>query len=150
VLPRAVFCTPALVGLHPDEPTEDIVDAAWLLGKPCAVVPCCVFPSLFPHRRARAPAASAAACSDAEAGVLVAAAAAADSGALVVTYPQFMQYLEAKCDGQMQRAYLGMEGRNRVLFWMPPGPAASVGASYGVDVRSADDAGGVYDETSAC
>ena len=31
--------------------TEPIVDVACRLGKPFAVVPCCVFPRLFPHRR---------------------------------------------------------------------------------------------------
>ena len=40
-----------VVGLHPDEATDAIVDAALAAGKPFAVVPCCVFPSLFPHRR---------------------------------------------------------------------------------------------------
>ena len=41
----------ALVGLHPDQATDGIVDAAVRFGKPFAVVPCCVFPSLFPQRR---------------------------------------------------------------------------------------------------
>jgi hypothetical protein len=31
--------------MHPDEATEPIVDAAVLLRKPFAVVPCCVFPT---------------------------------------------------------------------------------------------------------
>ena len=40
-----------LVGLHPDQATEAIVDVALSLGIPFAVVPCCVFPKLFPQRR---------------------------------------------------------------------------------------------------
>ena len=40
-----------LVGMHPDQATEPVVDAAIALGKPFAVVPCCVFPELFPDRR---------------------------------------------------------------------------------------------------
>src|SRR5688500_3796078 len=40
-----------VVGLHPDQATELIVDFALKHGKPFAVVPCCVFPALFPHRR---------------------------------------------------------------------------------------------------
>eukprot|EP00404_Azadinium_spinosum_P059206 CAMPEP_0180699200 /NCGR_PEP_ID=MMETSP1038_2-20121128/4428_1 /TAXON_ID=632150 /ORGANISM="Azadinium spinosum, Strain 3D9" /LENGTH=373 /DNA_ID=CAMNT_0022730815 /DNA_START=136 /DNA_END=1255 /DNA_ORIENTATION=- len=39
------------VGLHPDQATEGIVDAALERGLAFAVVPCCVYPSLFPNRR---------------------------------------------------------------------------------------------------
>jgi hypothetical protein len=39
-----------LVGLHPDECTEDILDTALLYGKPVTIVPCCVFPQMFPDR----------------------------------------------------------------------------------------------------
>ena len=42
-----------LVGLHPDQPTEDIVDAALRYHKSVAVVPCCVYPDLFSERRLR-------------------------------------------------------------------------------------------------
>lgn len=41
----------AIVGMHPDEATEAIVDVALACGKPFAVVPCCVFTRLFPDRR---------------------------------------------------------------------------------------------------
>lgn len=40
-----------IVGMHPDEPTGAIVDCAVALGKPFAVVPCCVFPERFVNRR---------------------------------------------------------------------------------------------------
>ena len=40
----------AVVGLHPDQATGAIVDCGLVLNKPWAVVPCCVFPSLFPGR----------------------------------------------------------------------------------------------------
>mmetsp|Transcript_15359 Transcript_15359/g.36822 ORF Transcript_15359/g.36822 Transcript_15359/m.36822 type:complete len:148 (+) Transcript_15359:40-483(+) len=40
-----------LLGLHPDECTEDIVDAAIEHDLSFAIVPCCVFPDLFPTRR---------------------------------------------------------------------------------------------------
>ena len=33
-----------IVGMHPDEATEEIVDVALHHGKPFAIVPCCVFP----------------------------------------------------------------------------------------------------------
>lgn len=39
-----------LAGLHADEATEIIVDVALETGKPFAIVPCCVFPRLFPNR----------------------------------------------------------------------------------------------------
>jgi hypothetical protein len=39
-----------VIGMHPDEATETIVDEAIQAGKPFAVVPCCVFPKLFPDR----------------------------------------------------------------------------------------------------
>lgn len=40
-----------VLGMHPDECTEAIVDAALAARVPFAVVPCCVFTRLFPHRR---------------------------------------------------------------------------------------------------
>ncbi|KAG2440768.1 hypothetical protein HXX76_003624 [Chlamydomonas incerta] len=46
-----------VVGLHPDQATDSILDFALDRGKPFAIVPCCVFPRLFPHRRLRQPAA---------------------------------------------------------------------------------------------
>lgn len=40
-----------LVGMHPDEATEAIVDLAVAARKPFALLPCCVFPSRFHSRR---------------------------------------------------------------------------------------------------
>jgi hypothetical protein len=40
----------AVVGLHPDQATGAIVDCGLVMNKPWAVVPCCVFPSRYPHR----------------------------------------------------------------------------------------------------
>ena len=47
-LAREASC---IVGMHPDQATEGIVDAALQAGCPFAVVPCCVFPTLFAARR---------------------------------------------------------------------------------------------------
>eukprot|EP00961_Rhodomonas_salina_P052194 700656-Rhodomonas_salina.1 len=44
-----------LVGMHPDQATEPLVDFCLGSGKPFAVVPCCVFATLFPGRRFRPP-----------------------------------------------------------------------------------------------
>lgn len=41
-----------IVALHADEATEAACDAALKYGKPFAIVPCCVFPDLFPNRPA--------------------------------------------------------------------------------------------------
>ena len=79
-----------LIGMHPDQATEPIIDAALQLGKPFAVVPCCVYPNLFPSRRL-------------------------PNGEPVVSYDDFIQYLLAK-DDSIQVQYLNFQGRNRVLF----------------------------------
>jgi hypothetical protein len=39
-----------IVGFHPDQATDACIDLAKVLNIPFAVVPCCVFPSEFPHR----------------------------------------------------------------------------------------------------
>jgi hypothetical protein len=80
-----------LVGLHPDQATEAIVDQAISFGIPFAVVPCCVFPRLFPWRR------------------LV-------SGQKVKTCGGFLRFLRAK-HIDIETTTLDFEGRNRVLFW---------------------------------
>jgi hypothetical protein len=79
-----------LVGMHPDQATEPIIDAALSLNKPFAVVPCCVFPDLFPER----------------VGV---------DGAPVRSYAQFLEYLRSKDPG-IETAYLPFQGRSRVLY----------------------------------
>lgn len=40
-----------IVGFHPDQATDYAIELARVLEVPYAVVPCCVFPSEFPHRR---------------------------------------------------------------------------------------------------
>ncbi|ORX62757.1 hypothetical protein DM01DRAFT_1297529 [Hesseltinella vesiculosa] len=87
-----------LVGLHPDEATEPIVDQALRLGKPFAVVPCCVFARHFRHR-------------------LLA------SGEPVATTQDLIQYICEKdtgtFGGTIQTAYLNFEGKNQVVYWIP-------------------------------
>eukprot|EP00192_Tetraselmis_astigmatica_P009072 CAMPEP_0117651542 /NCGR_PEP_ID=MMETSP0804-20121206/2150_1 /TAXON_ID=1074897 /ORGANISM="Tetraselmis astigmatica, Strain CCMP880" /LENGTH=663 /DNA_ID=CAMNT_0005457531 /DNA_START=197 /DNA_END=2191 /DNA_ORIENTATION=+ len=83
----------ALVGMHPDQATEAIVDEAIAAGKPFAVVPCCVFPRIFGSRKL-------------------------PDGSQVVTYKQFVDYLLAK-DKRICLAYLPFVGRNKVLY-IPP------------------------------
>jgi len=81
-----------LIGLHSDEATEAIVDAALHHGVHFAVVPCCAFPSRFPHRTL-------------------------ESGGPVASTAQFLKYLKAKApEGLIRQAWLPFEGRNAVLY----------------------------------
>jgi hypothetical protein len=84
----------ALVGMHPDQATEPIVDQALARGKPFAVVPCCVF------------AREAAAAGNVR---------RTPEGKEVSTYEELVDYLAAK-DLGIRRAYLGFRGRNCVLY----------------------------------
>lgn len=81
-------------GLHPDQATEPIVDQAIKLGKPFAVVPCCVFSKEFPERRL-------------------------PDGKPVFSYEDFVTYLKAKTPG-IESAFLPFSGKNQVLFWRGP------------------------------
>ena len=84
----------ALIGMHPDQATEPIVDLALRHGKPFAVVPCCVF-----AREAKA------------AGRV----RRTPAGEEVTTYEELVEYLAAKSP-DIQRAFLGFRGRNVVLY----------------------------------
>jgi hypothetical protein len=91
----SVWCGCSVVlGMHPDEATEDIVDLALAHDKPFAVVPCCVFWRRDPHRRT-------------------------SSGRQVRTWEQFCEYLVGK-DERIQVATLPFPGRNTVLFSLGP------------------------------
>lgn len=79
-----------LVGMHPDQATEAIIDAALELGVPFAVVPCCTFPDMFPHRKTA-------------------------DGEPVATYSQLIDYLMRK-DPSIQKTFLPFKGRNQVLY----------------------------------
>ncbi|CCI50514.1 unnamed protein product [Albugo candida] len=79
-----------LVGMHPDEATEAIVDTSLALRKPFAVVPCCVMTRKFPERRSR-------------------------DGTFVATYSNFVQYLMEK-DARIKTSFLPFAGQNQVLY----------------------------------
>lgn len=90
--PAAIKNSSVVVGLHPDQATEPIVDFALQHAKPFAVVPCCVFPHLSPNRLL--------------------------NGRQVVTYAEFIAYLQQK-DSRIQVDFLNIDGRNRVLWFDP-------------------------------
>ncbi|KAI9905483.1 hypothetical protein PsorP6_014401 [Peronosclerospora sorghi] len=79
-----------LVGMHPDEATEAIVDASLTLRKPFAIVPCCVMSRFFPDCRFW-------------------------DGTPVVTYETFIKYLREK-NPSVQSHSLPLAGCNQVLY----------------------------------
>ena len=95
-----------VVGMHADAATEPIVDLALLLGVPCAVIPCCVLPALFPHRT-----------------IVVGKREKAGQPIrqTVRSYRAFTRYLLAK--GYRPRPfgtdYLAFVGKNKVIFEPP-------------------------------
>ena len=81
-----------VVGLHPDQATEAIVDFCLLFNKPFAVVPCCVCSKQFTRRTL--------------------------NGNLVRNYEQLIAHLLSKND-KIKVAVLPISGRNQVLYWSP-------------------------------
>ena len=81
----------AFVGMHPDHATEPIVDLALRLGKPFAVVPCCVCARSFPDRRL-------------------------PNGTEPLSYDAFIEYLVSKAPDRIRTAKLDFEGRNTVVY----------------------------------
>ena len=71
------------------------MDVALATGTPFAVVPCCVFPRLFPDRRQ-------------------------PDGTPVVSYGDFVAFLRAKHPA-IEVAWLPFRGKNKVLYWRGPG-----------------------------
>jgi hypothetical protein len=83
-----------LLGLHPDEATEPIVDFSLRHGCSFAIVPCCVFPDRFAPRFLR------------------------DGTTRVRSYEDFCTYLQQKAPrGVVESGRLPFSGRNKVLFY---------------------------------
>jgi len=76
-----------IVGFHPDQATDSCIDLALLLQIPYCVVPCCVFPSEFMHRRVFG-----------------------DDERLVRTYSELLEYLKAKDPQHVKIAELKFHG----------------------------------------
>ncbi|OUM62796.1 hypothetical protein PIROE2DRAFT_61668 [Piromyces sp. E2] len=92
-----------LIGLHPDQATEIIVDLALKLNKPFAVIPCCVFANDFPHRKLkRKKTGNTENDNDYE-------------EISVSSYEQFIEYLCEK-DKDIQKTFLPFEGKNLLLY----------------------------------
>lgn len=84
-----------IVGMHPDQALDHIVDVALALGKPFAVAPCCVFWKHGRNHLRRTP-----------------------EGEVVKTYEQLCAYLAARAPGIRETA-LRFHGLNRVFYWLP-------------------------------
>eukprot|EP00550_Attheya_septentrionalis_P006274 CAMPEP_0198296090 /NCGR_PEP_ID=MMETSP1449-20131203/30905_1 /TAXON_ID=420275 /ORGANISM="Attheya septentrionalis, Strain CCMP2084" /LENGTH=359 /DNA_ID=CAMNT_0043996597 /DNA_START=94 /DNA_END=1170 /DNA_ORIENTATION=+ len=87
-----------VVGMHPDQATEPIVDLSLRFNKPFSIIPCCVFPQLFPTRRQKR------------------------HGDPVRSYSAFCQYLLDKSPSSdtetpFQSHHLPFVGRNKVIYW---------------------------------
>jgi len=86
--------TTALVALHPDEATAEIVQQAVTNRIPFLVVPCCVFARLFPERKTK-------------------------NGQSVSTYENLLEYLQ-EMDTSIQRTTLSFGGKNIALWSVFP------------------------------
>jgi hypothetical protein len=84
-----------ITGMHPDQATEAIVDTALRLGKPFAILPCCVMPKLFPHRMQKR------------------------HNQPVRSHSTFCQYLldKAPVGCTFQVHHLPFDGRNKVIYF---------------------------------
>ena len=88
-----------VIGMHPDEATEPVVELALAAGKPFAVVPCCVFPESNPHR----------VCAD---------------GTPVRLHPEYCRYLEER--GRALAAPPASLAVEATTLWKLPGRNAVV------------------------
>jgi len=79
-----------VVGMHPDEAAERIIVFALKDQKNFAVLPCCVFPKSFPHRRTK-------------------------DGLPVKYYEDFCEYLQT-LDPTIEKTTLNIPGRNIILW----------------------------------
>jgi len=93
-------CT-AVIGMHPDEATDAIIELAMRYRKPWAVVPCCVFPKKFPRP-------------------LPGAAADGTGKREVRVYEDLCRYIRTTISDDVREATLDFEGRNKVYYWIPP------------------------------
>lgn len=111
-----------VLGLHPDQATDPILEFALEVGAPFAIVPCCVFARLFPGRRLWGPPGGGATDSSSGSGGGGVGEGAFDRGVPVESYPQLVEYLVQRSGAE--RAVLGFEGANVVVYRTRPAAEA--------------------------
>ena len=100
-----------VVGMHPDQAVDAIVDLALYQNISFFVVPCCVFPKIFPHRRVCVPVGDdETSGSDFETSTRIKP---------VTTYQELIDYLQAKSP-DIKKKILPFEGRNICLYRVVP------------------------------
>ena len=103
-----------LFGLHPDQCTEDILDVALSHNISVAIVPCCVYPDLFPSRRMMPR--DEGINSESVSQRMGSSSKDEDANINPVrSYDDFLQYLMDKDDG-LQIGVLPFEGKNKVIY----------------------------------
>ena len=121
-----------VVGLHPDQATDSILEFALAHGKPFAIVPCCVFPTLFTNRRLRGGGNRATELLGQSVPVADGDLSAADSGACdsaaadvaddgvggvpVVSHGQLVAYLAERGGSGCRVVQLPLMGANTVVY----------------------------------
>ena len=105
-LERAMAECSVVLGMHPDQATECVVDFALERGKPFAVVPCCVYSREFPARRRPA------------------TPERPRGGGAVTTHAHLVEYLLAKAPGTCRSATLPFGGMNTVVYSLGSAPGA--------------------------
>lgn len=79
-----------IIGMHPDEATDCIVDYSVYYKKPFAIVPCCVYSELFSQRKI--------------------------GDDTVASYEQLLDFLQYEKTDKVEKLILPFHGRNIVLF----------------------------------
>ncbi len=79
-----------IIGMHPDEATDFIIDVAMRNFKKFAVVPCCVFPKIFTERFLT-------------------------NGEFVSDYPKYIKFIQEKVPDH-KVDFLEIVGRNKIIY----------------------------------
>jgi hypothetical protein len=106
---QVILGTKLVAGFHPDQATDYCIEMAQILRVPFCIVPCCVFPSEFPHRQV------------------------STTHERVQNYTQLIQYLREKCP-EAKTGFLNFHfaetAKNLVLYTEPAGYHSDNKASH--------------------